>query len=71
MNFSFRWNLAYADAYADLLWEENTIRSLKSTAEVVQGNTADASTHLWDVKMLSTESYYWTVSCFCLNVGTL
>ena len=32
---SFRWNLAYADAYADLLWEENIVRSLKSTAEVV------------------------------------
>jgi hypothetical protein len=31
----FRWNLAYADAYADLLWEKNTVRSLKNTAEVV------------------------------------
>ena len=29
---SFRWNLAYADAYADLLWEKNTIRLLKSIA---------------------------------------
>ena len=27
-------------AYADLLWEENTVRSLKSTAEVVQQNRA-------------------------------
>ena len=33
-------NLAYADAYADLLWEENIFRSLKSTAEVVQANRA-------------------------------
>ena len=32
------WNLAYADAYADLLWEKNIFRSLKSTAEVVQAN---------------------------------
>ena len=29
---SFRWNLIYADAYADLLWEKNTIRFLKSIA---------------------------------------
>jgi hypothetical protein len=29
----FRWNLAYTDAYADLLWEKNIVRSLKSTAE--------------------------------------
>jgi hypothetical protein len=35
MPCSFRWNLACADAYADLLWEKNTIRSLKNTAEVV------------------------------------
>jgi hypothetical protein len=28
---SFRWNLVYAD----LLWEENTVRSLKSTTEVI------------------------------------
>jgi hypothetical protein len=27
-------------AYADLLWEKNTIRSLKNTAEVVQQNKA-------------------------------
>jgi len=26
------WNLAYADAYADLLWEENTVRWLKSNS---------------------------------------
>jgi hypothetical protein len=26
--------LAYTDVYAHLFWEENTIRSLKSTAEV-------------------------------------
>jgi len=32
--------LGYADAYADLLREKNTIRSLKSTAEVVQANKA-------------------------------
>jgi hypothetical protein len=32
----FRWNfLAYADAYADLLWEKNTVRSLTSTAKIV------------------------------------
>jgi hypothetical protein len=30
----------YADAYADLLQEENTIHSLKSTVEVVQANRA-------------------------------
>jgi hypothetical protein len=35
---SFRWNLAYADAYVEMLWEENTAGSLKSTAEVVQRN---------------------------------
>ena len=34
----FRWNLAYADTYTDLLWEKNTIRSLKNTDEVVQAN---------------------------------
>jgi hypothetical protein len=32
----FRWNLTYADAYAEMLWEENTVGSLKSTVEVVQ-----------------------------------
>jgi hypothetical protein len=30
---SFRWNLAYADGYAEMLWEDNIIRSLKNTAE--------------------------------------
>jgi hypothetical protein len=34
--YSFRWNLVYVDAYADLLWEKNIVGSLKSTAEVVQ-----------------------------------
>jgi hypothetical protein len=29
----------YADAYADLLWKENTVRSLKNTAKVVQANS--------------------------------
>jgi len=38
---SFCWNLAYVDAYTDLLWEQNTVRSLKSTAEVVQANRTD------------------------------
>jgi hypothetical protein len=33
--YSFRWNLAYTDAYADLLWEKNTIYLLKSTTKVV------------------------------------
>jgi hypothetical protein len=32
-NCLFCWNLAYADAYVDFLWEENTVRSLKNTAE--------------------------------------
>ena len=36
---SFRWNLAYTAAYANLLWEKNTIRSLKSTVEVVLQNS--------------------------------
>jgi hypothetical protein len=35
-----RWNLTYVDAYADLLWEENIVRSLESSAEVVQANRA-------------------------------
>jgi hypothetical protein len=35
---SFRWNLAYADAYVELLWEKNPIYSLKSAAEVVPQN---------------------------------
>ena len=34
-------------------------------------NTADASANLWDGKMLYTKSYYWTVGCFCLNVGSV
>ena len=34
MHRLFRWNLVYGDAYTDLLWEKNTIYSLKSTAEV-------------------------------------
>jgi hypothetical protein len=29
---SFRWNLAYADVYTDLLWEKNIVCSPKSTA---------------------------------------
>ena len=37
----------YADAYADLLWEKNNIRLLKSTAEVVQVNRATALVQLW------------------------
>ena len=37
-SISFRWNLAYADAYTDLLWEKNTVRLLKNTTEVVQAN---------------------------------
>ena len=37
-SISFRWNLAYADAYTDLLWEKNIVRLLKSTAEVVLKN---------------------------------
>ena len=35
-SYSFYWNLAYADAYAEMLWEKNNVGSLKSTAEVVQ-----------------------------------
>jgi len=31
--FQLRWNLTYADAYADLLWEKNNTRSLKNTIE--------------------------------------
>jgi hypothetical protein len=30
----------HADAYAEMLREENTVRSLKITAEVVQGDRA-------------------------------
>jgi hypothetical protein len=29
------WNLAASDAYADLLWEKNIIRSLKNTVKAV------------------------------------
>jgi hypothetical protein len=35
---SFRWNLAYTDAYADLLWEKNIVSSLKSTTKIVQAD---------------------------------
>ena len=31
----------------------------------------NASANLWDGKMLYTKSYYWTVGCFCLNVGSV
>jgi hypothetical protein len=37
---SFRWNLAYADAYTDLLGEENIVPSLKSIVEVMPKNRA-------------------------------
>jgi hypothetical protein len=36
-------NLAYTDAYADLLWEENTVRSPKNSAEVVQSAQLESS----------------------------
>ena len=55
MNYSFRWNLAYAEAYADLLWEQNTVRSLKSTVEVVQAI------------LLMLLLIYGTVKCYLQN----
>jgi hypothetical protein len=33
-----RWNLIYADAYAEMLWEKNTILWLKSGAEYAYAN---------------------------------
>ena len=36
--FAKQENLAYDDAYTDLLWEKNTVYSLKSTDEAVQAN---------------------------------
>ena len=37
-----------------------------STPEYLQ----NASANLWDGKMLYTKSYYGTVGCSCLNVGS-
>jgi hypothetical protein len=36
----FRWNLTYVDTYVDLLWDQNTIRSLTSTSQIVLHNMA-------------------------------
>ena len=55
MNCSFRWNLAYADAYVDLLWEQNIVCLLKSTAEVVQAI------------LLMLMLIYGTVKCYIQN----
>jgi hypothetical protein len=33
-HYPFRWNLTYAYAYAKILWEENTVGSLKTTADL-------------------------------------
>ena len=59
MNCSFRWNLAYADAYADLLWEENTVCSLKSTTEVVLKNRAKVFVIITVVADRSLLLYAW------------
>jgi hypothetical protein len=36
-------NFVYADAYADLLWEENIVRSPKNSVEVVQSAQLESS----------------------------
>jgi hypothetical protein len=50
--------LAVVDIDADLLWEENTVRSLKSMAEVVLKNRAKGHSHFMGNQTLSTLTKY-------------
>jgi hypothetical protein len=59
---SFRWNLAYAHAYIDLLREKNTIYSLKSIAEVVLQNKTIYWEKLEGHKIWETDGVLWNTT---------